>query len=210
MTLLGTSSQARLTVTSVVGNDIIGFMTQGTLFTAGELVTVGATGFAANVAAQASGGLNDTGSGQYSVPNIGLFIFGESITNLTGDTAKVEQINLDGATTPLAQLRYTIGAATTSIEVVKYKTDNSTADEPVDAGTFVAGKNYQVESEIFLVNSVTQNNDSTTLDVTRAQNGTTVASHQEDNPIYGTDITVTDKLTLSKTAGTYQSKPGII
>ena len=108
MTLLGTSSQARLTVTSVVGNDIIGFMTQGTLFTAGELVTVGATGFAANVAAQASGGLNDTGSGQYSVPNIGLFIFGESITNLTGDTAKVEQINLDGATTPLAQLRYTI------------------------------------------------------------------------------------------------------
>ena len=209
MTLLGTSSQARLTVTSVVGNDIIGFMTQGTLFTAGELVTVGATGFAANVAAQASGGLNDTGSGQYSVPNIGLFIFGESITNLTGDTAKVEQINLDGATTPLAQLRYTIGAATTSIEVVKYKTDNSTADEPVDAGTFVAGKNYQVESEIFLVNSVTQNNDSTTLDVTRAQNGTAVASHQEDNPIYGTDITVTDKLTLSKTAGTYQSKPGL-
>ena len=209
MTLLGTSSQARLTVTSVVGNDIIGFMTQGTLFTAGELVTVGATGFAANVAAQASGGLNDTGSGQYSVPNIGLFIFGESITNLTGDTAKVEQINLDGATTPLAQLRYTIGAATTSVEVVKYKTDNSTADEPVDAGTFVAGKNYQVESEIFLVNSVTQNNDSTTLDVTRAQNGTAVASHQEDNPIYGTDITVTDKLTLSKTAGTYQSKPGL-
>ena len=209
MTLLGTSSQARLTVTSVVGNDIIGFMTQGTLFTAGELVTVGATGFAANVAAQASGGLNDTGSGQYSVPNIGLFIFGENITNLTGDTAKVEQINLDGATTPLAQLRYTIGAATTSIEVVKYKTDNSTADEPVDAGTFVAGKNYQVESEIFLVNSVTQNNDSTTLDVTRAQNGTAVASHQEDNPIYGTDITVTDKLTLSKTAGTYQSKPGL-
>ena len=209
MTLLGTSSQARLTVTSVVGNDIIGFMTQGTLFTAGELVTVGATGFAANVAAQASGGLNDTGSGQYSVPNIGLFIFGESITNLTGDTAKVEQINLDGATTPLAQLRYTIGAATTSIEIVKYKTDNSTADEPVDAGTFVAGKNYQVESEIFLVNSVTQNNDSTTLDVTRAQNGTAVASHQEDNPIYGTDITVTDKLTLSKTAGTYQSKPGL-
>ena len=209
MTLLGTSSQARLTVTSVVGNDIIGFMTQGTLFTAGELVTVGATGFAANVAAQASGGLNDTGSGQYSVPNIGLFIFGESITNLTGDTAKVEQINLDGATTPLAQLRYTIGASTTTIEMVKYKIDNSTADEPVVAGTFVAGKNYQVESEIFLVNSVTQNNDSTTLDVTRAQNGTAVASHQEDNPIYGTDITVTDKLTLSKTAGTYQSKPGL-
>ena len=209
MALVGTSSGSRLTVTSVTGNDIFGFMTQGSEFTAGELVTVGATGFAANVAAQASGGLNDTGSGQYSVPNIGLFVFGENVSNLTGDTAKVEQINLDGATTPLAQLRYTIGAATTSIEVVKYKTDNSTADEPVDAGTFVAGKNYQVESEIFLVNSVTQNNDSTTLDVTRAQNGTAVASHQEDNPIYGTDITVTDKLTLSKTAGTYQSKPGL-
>ena len=209
MALVGTSSGSRLTVTSVVGNDIFGFMTTGSEFIAGELTTVGATGFAANVAAQASGGLNDTGSGQYSVPNIGLFVFGENVSNLTGDTAKVEQINLDGATTPLAQLRYTIGASTTTIEMVKYKTDNSTADEPVDAGTFVATKNYQVESEIFLVNSVVQNNDSTTLTVTRAQNGTAAVSHQEDNPIYSTDIVVTDKLTLSKTAGTYQSTPGL-
>ena len=209
MGLVGTSSGSRLTVTSVIGNDIVGFMTQGTEFIAGELVTVGATGFAANVAAQQSGGFNDETSGQYSVPNIGLFVFGENISNLDGDTAKVEQINLDGATTPLAQLRYTIGASTTSIEMVKYKTDNSAADEPVDAGTFVATKNYQVESEIFLVNSVTQNNDSTTLSVTRAQNGTAAVSHQEDNPVYSTDIVVTDKLTLSKTAGTYQSTPGL-
>ena len=72
MALVGTSSGSRLTVTSVVGNDIFGFMTQGSEFVAGELTTVGATGFAANVAAQASGGLNDTGSGQYSVPNLSL------------------------------------------------------------------------------------------------------------------------------------------
>ena len=141
--------------------------------------------------------------------NIGLFVFGENVTNLTNDTAKVEQINLDGASTPLAQLRYTIGASTTSIEMVKYRTDNTGADEAVTAGTFVAGKNYQVESEIFLVNTIVQNNDSTTLGVTRAQNGTAAVSHQEYNPIYGTDITVTNTLTLSKTAGTYQSTPGL-
>ena len=209
MVLLGTSSQSRLTVTSVVGNDIIGFMSQGTLFIAGELATVGATGFAANIASQQSGGLNDETSGQYSIPNIGLFVFGENVTNLTNDTAKVEQINLDGASTPLAQLRYTIGASTTSIEMVKYRTDNTGADEAVTAGTFVAGKNYQVESEIFLVNTVTQNNNSTVLGVTRAQNGTAAVSHQEYNPVYSTDIIVTNTLTLSKTAGTYQSTPGL-
>ena len=50
MTLVGTSSAARLTVTTVVGDTINGFITQGT-YTTGELVTVGATGFAANIAA---------------------------------------------------------------------------------------------------------------------------------------------------------------
>ena len=45
--------------------------------------------------------------------------------------------------------------------------------------------------------------------MTRAQNGTTAVSHQEDVPVYGTDISVTDQLTLSKTAGTYQSTPGL-
>ena len=49
MTLVGTASAARLTVTSVVGNDIFGFITQGTYLLLGELVTVGATGFAANM-----------------------------------------------------------------------------------------------------------------------------------------------------------------
>ena len=197
MALVGTSSGARLTVTKITGNDIDGFITQGT-FTIGELVTVGATGFAANVATVTD------------VTNIGLFVFGENVSNLTSNTAKVEQINLQsGAETPLAQLRYTIGASTTSIEMVAYRTDNTAADAPVTAGTFVAGKNYQVESEIFLVNTIVQNNDSTTLGVTRAQNGTAAVSHQEYNPIYGTDITVTNTLTLSKTAGTYQSTPGL-
>ena len=197
MALVGTSSGARLTVTKITGNDIDGFITQGT-FTLGELATVGATGFAANI-----GTVTD-------VSNIGLFVFGENVSNLTSNTAKVEQINLQsGAETPLAQLRYTIGASTTSIEMVAYRTDNTAADAPVTAGTFVTGKNYQVESEIFLVNTIVQNNNSTTLTVTRAQNGTAAVSHQEYNPIYGTDITVTNTLTLSKTAGTYQSTPGL-
>ena len=197
MTVVGTSSQARLTVTTVVGNTINGFITQGT-YTIGELVTVGATGFAANVATVTS------------ISNIGLFVFGENITNLTGDTAKVEQINLaSGAETPLAQLRYTIGAATTSIEMVAYKTDNTGTDYPVTPGVFVAATNYQLGSEIFRVDSVTQNNDSTTLVITRGQNGTTPVSHQEDAPSYSTDISITNALTLSKIAGTYQSTPGL-
>ena len=197
MTLVGTSSAARLTVTTVVGDTINGFITQGT-YTTGELATVGATGFAANVAAVTP------------ISNIGLFIFGESVTNLTGDTAKVEQINLaSGAETPLAQLRYTIGAATTSIEMVAFKTDNTAADYAVTAGVFVAGTNYQLGSEIFRVDTVTTGSESTTLTVTRGQNGTQAVSHQEDAPVYGTDISITNDLTLSKIAGTYQSTPGL-
>jgi len=197
MNLVGTSSGARLTVTTVVGDTINGFITQGT-FVIGELATVGATGYAANVAAVTS------------ISNIGLFIFGENVTNLTGDTAKVEQINLaSGAETPLAQLRYTIGAATTSIEMVAFKTDNTFADYPVTAGVFNAGINYQLGSEIFRVDSVTIGTESTTLSVTRGQNGTQAVAHQEDSPVYGTDISVTNELTLSKVAGTYQSTPGL-
>ena len=198
MTLVGTSSAARLTVTTVVGDTINGFITQGT-YTTGELVTVGATGFAANIAAVTP------------ISNIGLFIFGENVTNLTGDTAKVEQINLaSGAETPLAQLRYTIGAATTSIEMVAFKTDATAADYPVTAGVFVAGTNYQLGSEIFRVDTVTTGSESTTLGVTRGENGTQAVAHQEDAPAYGTDISITnDLLLLSKIAGTYQSTPGL-
>ena len=197
--VVGTSSNARLTVTKVVGNIITGFITQGT-FVPGELVTVSATGFSANYASATSPAYESGG----------LFIFNETVTNFEGNTAKVERVNLQtGQETPLAQLRYTIGLSTSSIEVVKYRTDNTAADEPVPAGTFVATKNYQFGSEIVTVNTITQNNDSTTLGVTRAQSGTTAVSHQEDVPVYGTDISVTNQLTLSKTAGTYQSTPGL-
>ena len=196
-TLIGTVSLARLTVTKVVGDVVSGFITQGT-FVNGELVNVGATGFAANIAAVTD------------VTSNGLYAFGETITNLTGDTAIVEQINLaTGQETPLAQLRYTIGPSTTSVEVVAYKTDNSTADAVVPLNTFTVTKNYQFGSEIFRVDSITQNSESTTLGVTRAQNGTAAGSQQEDVPVYGTDIQVTGNLTLSKTAGTYQSTPGL-
>ena len=49
----------------------------------------------------------------------------------------------------------------------------------------------------------------TVLVVTRGQLGTTTISHQEDTPLYSTEIEVTNALTLSKTTGTYQSTPGL-
>lgn len=190
----GISSNARMTVTSVSGNDINGFVTEGT-FQIGEDVSVNATGFSAELAA-----LND-------VTNIGLFNFGESVTNFDGDTAVIEQVNLEtGQETPLAKLRYTIGAATTTIDLIDA---TSTTDAPVAENTFVIGNQYQLGSEIFLINTVTNYTEYTQVTVTRAQLGTAAVSHLEDAPIYGTQIQVTNNLTLSKTAGTYQSTPGL-
>ncbi len=192
-TLIGVSSTARLTVTKVLGDVIQGYVTEGT-FIIGELCTVGATGFSANLATNTA------------ITNIGLFAFGETVTNLQGDTAKVEQINLQsGQETPLAKLRYTIGAATASVEVVAI----ADVDAPVPAGTFTQGQKYQFGSEIFTVNTITDGSDSTTLGLTRGEDGTQAVAQQEDIPIYGTQISVTDALTLSKTAGTYKSTPGL-
>ena len=192
--LVGTASGARLTVTEVVGDSVFGFITEGT-FILGELTTVGATGFASNL---------DTIT---NITNLGLFTFGETITNLTGDTAKVEQINLEtGQETAIAELRYTIGAATASFEVVDR---SAQTDAPVAAGTFEVNEFYQFGSEIFQVLTVTNGTDSTTLGVLRGQQGTQASSKTQDTPIYGTQIEVTGNLTLSKTAGTYQSTPGL-
>ena len=191
--LVGVISAARFRVTSVVGDTINGYMTEGT-FQGNELITGSTTGFNANL---------DTST---AVSNLGLFIFGEKVTNFTNDTAVVEQINLErGQETPIAKLRYAVGAATTSIEVV----NDTSAGGAVADGTFVASVNYQIGSEIFRVDSFTNGSESTTLTVTRAQNGTTAVSHQENTPIYGTAIEVTDALTLSKTISTYQSTPGL-
>ena len=193
-TLVGISSTARFTVTSVEGNDILGFVTEGT-FQIGELCTVGATGFSANLATITP------------ITNIGLFIFGENVTNLEGNTAAVESINLQrGQETPLAKLRYSIGAATTTFEVID---GTSSTDAPVAEGTFTAGVNFQIGSEIFQVNTITQGSESTTISVTRGQLGTAAVSQQENTPIYGTAIEITNELTLSKTTGTYQSTPGL-
>lgn len=193
-TLAGTASGARLTVTKVVGNSVFGFITEGT-FIIGELTTVGATGFASNL---------DTIT---NIDNLGLFTFGETVTNLTGNTAKVEQINLEtGQENAIAELRYTIGAATASFEVVDR---SAQTDAPVAEGTFEVNEFYQFGSEIFQVLTITNGTDSTTLGVLRGQQGTQASSKTQDTPIYGTQIEVTGDLTLSKTAGTYQSTPGL-
>ena len=192
-TLAGITSGAKLIVTTVVGDTISGYISEGT-FVIGELCTVTATGFSANL---------DTNT---AVTNIGLFSFGENITNFTKDTAKVERINLaTGQETPIAKLRYAVGSSTTAFEVVPY----TGAEAPLPANTFVPTKQYQFGSEIFLVNTVTDGTESTTLGVTRGELGTQAVGQQEDTPVYGNDILVTDKLTLSKTAGTYQSTPGL-
>jgi hypothetical protein len=193
-TLIGISSTARLTVTNVIGQVIQGFVTEGT-FIINELCTVGATGFSGNLQQ------ND------SISNIGLFAFNETVTNLDGDTARVEQINLQrGQETPLARLRYTIGAATSTFEVIDA---TSATDSPIADGTLVSGSDYQIGSEIFTITNITQGSESTSITVTRGVNGTNAVSQQEDIPIYSTTITITNDLTLSKTAGTYQSTPGL-
>ena len=191
--VVGSSSAAKFRVTSVVGNDIFGYITEGT-FTIGELVNVSATGFSATL------------DSQTDVVNNGLLMFGETITNFEGNTAKIEEINLaKGQETPLAKLRYTIGQSTTSFEVVPV----TGAAGPLPAGTFVATKNYQFGSEIFRVDTITDGAESTTLGVTRAQLGTAATAQLENTPLYGTDITITNALVLSKTTGTYQSTPGL-
>ena len=272
MEVVGGSSAARFTVTSVVGNSIFGFKTSTASFLAGELVTVGATGFAGNIGdikaftfsnttgtfpatsqyggtivgasgAQAtitavygttvyamvtsgtfganeavtiaaetgydgfSGNIATTASSTTTpVVNNGLFIFGETITNFDGDTAKVEEINLaKGQETPLGKLRYSVGSATVQFEVIAQ--DGTLGALPAD--TFDVGSNYQFGSEIFEIVSVTNGTEATTLNVIRGREGTAAVAHQENTPIYGTDIEITNSLVLSKTTGTYQSTPGL-
>ena len=81
-TIQGIVSSARATATKVEGSNIQGFMTEGT-FQVGELITGNATGFNGDFATISS------------VTNNGLFAFGETISNLDGNTAKVEEINLE-------------------------------------------------------------------------------------------------------------------
>ena len=95
-----------------------------------------------------------------------MFIFNEQVTNLEGNTARIETINLEtGQETPIAELRYSIGAATTSIEVISTTSETPT---PVPANTFEVGENYQIRSEIVNVTGVTNGSESTTLTVSRA------------------------------------------
>ena len=193
--VVGIVSGARLRVTSVVGNSIFGYMVGDETFIFGEQTTVGATGFSGNIQSSTA------------IENNGLFRFGEQVTNFSGDTAKVESINLEtGVDDPIAKLRYTIGAGATSIEVIDY---SATQDSPVAEGTFETGKNYQIGSELITVTAISTGGQSTTLTATRGVGGTQAVDQQEDAPVYGTEIEVTNQITLSKTVGTYQSKPGL-
>ena len=184
---VGTASQARMTVTSVTGNTVRGFMTEGT-FQAGELITGNTTGFSGNL---------DT---ETAVVNDGLFLFNEQVTNFDGATAKVEQINLEAGTeNALATLRFGIGTSTSEFEILG------------DIANFAVNDNIQISAEIMTITDVQAGTDEgvVVLDVTRAQLGTTAIAHLQSAPLYSTEITITNELILSKTAGTYQSTPGL-
>ncbi|QBQ74973.1 structural protein [Cyanophage S-RIM4] len=209
--IVGITTGARATVTKVdplaVSTTVNGvtttvnytrfaaYPTEGTFDLAGnELCTISAVGFSGNLESITA------------ITNNGLFQFGETVRNFDGDTAKVEEINLaKGQETPLAKLRYTVGTSTLNIEVIA--SDGTLG--PIADGVFEVGQNYQLASEIFTVNGITNNNDSTILAVSRAQLGTTAIAHLENTPVYGTDIEITNTLILSKTTGTYQSTPGL-
>ena len=194
-TYLLLDSTGSLTSTAFVGTPATIRVLTKSGYTVGELTTVGATGFASTL-----GGIE-------KVENLGLFTFNEQIQNLEGNIAIVEEVNLEtGENAPIAELRYTIGAGTTSIEV---KDATQTEDTAVPASEFTIGSNYQFGAEIVTLTGVSVGTNSTTLTVIRGQLQTTATSHQEDLPIYGTDIEITNTLALSKTVGTYQSKPGL-
>ena len=97
------------------------------------------------------------------VVNNGLFIFNEQITNL-GNTARIETINLKLVKKHLLRKRYSIGSATTSVELIDTTSETPT---PIPANTFVVGDNYQIRSEIVTITGVTNGSESTTLTVSQ-------------------------------------------
>ena len=197
----GTQSGARAQITGIDGDFIEAFIVEGTFVVAdpnqqnslGELITVNVTGFSANVQTITN------------IVNSGQFFYNEDIRNLDNDRAVVERVNLEtGQETPIAELRYSVGISTSQFEVIPV-----TGVPGQVVNVFVVNENYQVGAEIVTVTGITQNADSTTLDVTRAQQGTSASSQIAGSPLYGTQIEITDTLILSKTTGTYQSDPGL-
>ena len=197
--IVGSVSKARATVVSTIGSDIRAFTTEGSFIlpsggSSGELVTVGATGFAANINT-----ISD-------FDNNGLFQPKETVRNFNNDVAEVERVNLEtGQESPAAIMKFGAGISSTNIEVIPAVGENT----PIASGVFEIGKRYQAGSEIFEVINIVDNSNSSTITVLRGQLGTTAVAHLQSTPIYGTEIQITNDLILSKTTGTYQSTPGL-
>ena len=64
---------------------------------------------------------------------------------------------------------------------------------------------YQIDAERFTIVSITGN----TVTANRGTDGTAVVGHATNSNVFGTEIEVGDTVVLSKTAGTYQSTPGL-
>jgi len=87
-------------------------------------------------------------------------------------------------------------------EVVTLAAGNNDATLTIVADV---GGVYQIDSERFSVVSITGN----TVVANRGADGTAVVGHQTNSNVFGTTIEVGNKVVLSKTAGTYQSSPGV-
>lgn len=207
-TIVGLTSRWRGTVIESVGNEVFAIWNGTGSIPNLEESAVGENGWVVGeIFAVSATGFNSVVDDIENIENDGLYEFKEQITNLNGSIAEVEEINLTiGQNTPIARLRYGIGVSTTTFEVVDPRAASAT---PVSVGTFVVGDKYQIGSEILQIISIEQLSASTRLTASRAQLGTAAVSHETEKPIYSTEIEVNDKLVISKTTGTYQSKPGL-
>ncbi|AIX20959.1 structural protein [Synechococcus phage ACG-2014d] len=117
----------------------------------------------------------------------------------TGLTVEV-QANGDGTVASILIKEY--GTGYNIGETVTIDSGDGNATFTIDADTTGV---YQIDAERFTVVSITGN----TVIANRGADGTAIVGHQTNSNLFGTTIEVGNKVVLSKTAGTYQSTPGI-
>ena len=155
----------------------------------GEEIRNSATGFSAFV------------DSSIAIVNENLFRYQENISDFSGDTAVIESINLENKnTTPISSLQLAISASATFAFLLDVEDEDGNPLFEID-------KEYQIDAEIVKVQDIDY--DDKKLTILRGQLGTAVVSHASATKVYSTEIIRTNKVLLSKTAGTYQSTPGL-
>ena len=133
-------------------------------------------------------GYIDTPEGLPTVGGSGSGLTVELDANSTGEIISVKIANRGSG--------YQIG------DVVTLAGGNSQGQITIVADV---GGVYQIDAERFTIVSITGN----TVTANRGTDGTAVVGHATNSNVYGTSIEVGDSVVLSKTAGTYQSTPGL-